>query len=86
MKTDTPKGPRRSQQQNQDENYIRQAKLRKRESSKFLRTVMILTILIIGGALSFFILADNQEFLEEKLGKDNFITRVIGFRHNNSHK
>lgn len=77
MKTDTPKGPRRSQQQNQDENYIRQAKLRKRESSKFLRTVMILTILIIGGALSFFILADNQEFLEEKLGKDNFITQLF---------
>ena len=68
MKTDTPKGPRRSHV-NQDENYIRQAKLRRKESSKFLRSVMILTIIIIGAALSFFVLADNQEFLEKNLEK-----------------
>ena len=76
MKTDTPKGPRRSQTP-QSDSYIRQAKLRKQESSKFLRTVMVLTILIIGAALSFFILADNQEFLEEHLGKDNVITKLF---------
>ena len=76
MKTDTPKGPRRSQC-SQNDSYIRQARLRRQESSKFLRVVMILTIIIIGGALSFFVLADNQEFLEEHLGKDNVITKLF---------
>lgn len=76
MKTDSYKGPRRSQV-NREENYIRQAKLRKRESSRFLRTVLVLTILIIGIAISFFLLADNQEFLEENLGKDNVITQLF---------
>lgn len=63
MKTDSYKGPRRSQV-NREDSYIKQAKLRRRESSKFLRTVLVLTILIIGVAISFFLLADNQEFLE----------------------
>lgn len=76
MKTDSCKGPRRSQV-NREENYIRQAKLRKRESSRFLRTVLVLTILIIGIAISFFLLADNKEFLEEHLGKDNVITQLF---------
>lgn len=76
MKTDSYKGPRRSQV-NREENYIRQAKLRRRESSKFLRTVLVLTILIIGVAISFFLLADNQEFLEKHLGKDNVITQLF---------
>ncbi len=76
MKTDSYKGPRRSQV-NREENYIRQAKLRKRESSRFLRVVLVLTILIIGIAISFFLLADNQEFLEENLGKDNVITQLF---------
>lgn len=76
MKTDSYKGPRRSQV-NREENYIRQAKLRKRESSRFLRTVLVLTILIIGIAISFFLLADNQEFLEEHLGIDNVITQLF---------
>lgn len=76
MKTDSYKGPRRSQV-NREENYIRQAKLRKRESSRFLRVVLVLTILIIGIAISFFLLADNQEFLEEHLGKDNVITQLF---------
>lgn len=75
MKTDTNKGPRRSQVRQDD--YIKQAKLRKQENSNFLRTVMILTIIIIGAALSFFILADNQEFLEETLGKDNAVTKLF---------
>ena len=76
MKTDTPKGPRRSQY-NKDENAIRQAKLIRRESSVFLRTIMVITIVIIGLALSFFVLADNQEFLEQHLGKDNPITKLF---------
>lgn len=76
MKTDSYKGPRRSQV-NREENYIRQAKLRKRESSRFLRVVLVLTILIIGIAISFFLLADNQEFLEEHLGIDNVITQLF---------
>lgn len=76
MKTDTPKGPRRSQY-NKDENAIRQAKLIRRESSVFLRTIMVITIIIIGLALSFFVLADNQEFLEQHLGKDNPITKLF---------
>ena len=76
MKTDTPKGPRRSQY-NKDEDAIRQAKLIRRESSVFLRTIMVITIVIIGLALSFFVLADNQEFLEQHLGKDNPITKLF---------
>ena len=76
MKTDSYKGPRRSQV-NREDSYIKQAKLRRRESSKFLRTVLVLTILIIGVAISFFLLADNQEFLEKHLGKDNVITQLF---------
>ena len=76
MKTDTPKGPRRSQY-NKEESAIRQAKLIRRESSVFLRTIMVITIIIIGLALSFFVLADNQEFLEKNLGKDNPITKLF---------
>lgn len=76
MKTDTPKGPRRSQY-NKEESAIRQAKLIRRESSVFLRTIMVITIIIIGLALSFFVLADNQEFLEKHLGKDNPITKLF---------
>lgn len=76
MKTDSYKGPRRSQV-NRENSYIKQAKLRRRESSKFLRTVLVLTILIIGVAISFFLLADNQEFLEKHLGKDNVITQLF---------
>ena len=76
MKTDSDKGPRRSQV-NREDSYIKQAKLRRRESSKFLRTVLVLTILIIGVAISFFLLADNQEFLEKHLGKDNVITQLF---------
>ena len=76
MKTDTPKGPRRSQY-NKDENAIRQAKLIRRESSVFLRTIMVITIVIIGLALSFFVLADNKDFLEQHLGKDNPITKLF---------
>ena len=76
MKTDTPKGPRRSQY-NKEESAIRQAKLIRRESSVFLRTIMVITIMIIGLALSFFVLADNQEFLEKHLGKDNPITKLF---------
>ena len=76
MKTDTPKGPRRSQY-NKDDNAIRQAKLIRRESSVFMRTIMVLTIIIIGVALSFFVLADNKEFLEKHLGKDNAITKLF---------
>ncbi len=76
MKTDSYKGPRRSQL-NREDSYIKQAKLRRRESSKFLRTVLVLTILIIGVAISFFLLADNQEFLEKHLGKDNVITQLF---------
>ena len=76
MRTDTNKGPRRSQTNN-GENTIRQAKLIRRDSSKFLRIVMVLTIIIIGAGLSFFVLADNQEFLEKHLGKDNPITKLF---------
>ena len=76
MRTDTNKGPRRSQTNN-GENTIRQAKLIRRDSSKFLRIIMILTIIIIGAGLSFFVLADNQEFLEKHLGKDNPITKLF---------
>ena len=76
MKTDTPKGPRRSQY-NKDDSSIRQAKLIRRESSVFMRTIMVLTIIIIGVALSFFVLADNKEFLEKHLGKDNAITKLF---------
>lgn len=76
MRTDTNKGPRRSQTNN-GENTIRQAKLIRRDSSKFLRVVMVLTIIIIGAGLSFFVLADNQEFLEKHLGKDNPITKLF---------
>ena len=76
MKTDSYKGPRRSQV-NREDSYIKQAKLRRCESSKFLRTVLVLTILIIGVAISFFLLADNQEFLEKHLGKDNVITQLF---------
>lgn len=76
MKTDSYKGPRRSQV-NREDSYIKQAKLRRRESSKFLRTVLVLTILIIGVEISFFLLADNQEFLEKHLGKDNVITQLF---------
>ena len=76
MKTDTPKGPRRKQY-NKEERAIRQAKLIRRESSVFLRTIMVITIMIIGLALSFFVLADNQEFLEKHLGKDNPITKLF---------
>lgn len=75
MKTDTTKGPRRSRERQDD--YIKQAKIRKQENSNFLRTVMVLTIIIIGASLSFFILADNQEFLEETLGKDNGVTKLF---------
>lgn len=76
MRTDTNKGPRRSQTNN-GENTIRQAKLIRRDSSRFLRIIMILTIIIIGAGLSFFVLADNQEFLEKHLGKDNPITKLF---------
>ena len=76
MRTDTNKGPRRSQTNN-GENTIRQAKLIRRDSSNFLRVVMVLTIIIIGAGLSFFVLADNQEFLEKHLGKDNPITKLF---------
>ncbi len=76
MRTDTNKGPKRSQTNN-GENTIRQAKLIRRDSSKFLRIIMILTIIIIGAGLSFFVLADNQEFLEKHLGKDNPITKLF---------
>ncbi len=76
MKTElNKKGPRRSQ--SSDENYLKQAKMIQRESSDFLRTVIILTIIIIGVALGVFLLADNQEFLEKNLGKDNVITKLF---------
>ena len=76
MNTDTPKGPKRSSSENiSEDKYLKRAKLLKHESSTFLRTMTIVTIFIIGAALSFFVLADNQEFLEKHLGKDNILTK-----------
>lgn len=76
MNTDTPKGPKRSSSENiSEDKYLKRAKLLRHESSTFLRTMTIVTIFIIGTALSFFVLADNQKFLEKHLGKDNLLTK-----------
>lgn len=74
MKTDTPKGPRRSQGLTEDK-YLKRAKLIREESSAFLRTMIVITIFIICIALSFLILGDNSEFLAKHLGKDNILTK-----------
>jgi len=76
MSTDTFKGPKRSKSENYGEDkYLKRARLLRNESSAFLRTMTVITIFIVGIALSFFVLADNQDFLEEHLGKDNPITK-----------
>ncbi|MBO5434795.1 LCP family protein [bacterium] len=75
MKTDTPKGPRRSQFNSSDDKYLKRAKLLRQESSAFLRMMAVITIFIIGLALSFLVLGDNTAFLEEHLGKDNVLTK-----------
>ncbi|MBR5555343.1 LCP family protein [bacterium] len=75
MRTDTPKGPKRSQFSSSDDKYLKRAKLLKRESSTFLRTMAVITIFLIGAALSFLVLADNHEFFEKHLGKDNILTK-----------
>ena len=76
MKTDTPKGPRRSQNLTEDK-YLKRAKLLRQESSAFLRMMAVITIFIIGAALSFLVLGDNAEFLEKHFGKDSIITKVF---------
>lgn len=77
MKTDTPKGPRRSQYSSPDDKYLKRAKLLRQESSAFLRMMAVITIFIIGAALSFLVLGDNAEFLEKHFGKDSIITKVF---------
>ena len=76
MKNELNNGPRRSKQ-NQESKFLKQAKIRKNEASKFLRLMFILTILIIGVVVGIFLLADNKEFLETHLGKDNAITQLF---------
>ena len=74
----TTKMPRRAiRKDDQSECYLRHALNRKNESSKFLKAVTIFTIIIVGIAISVFVLADNQEFLEEHFGKDSFITNLF---------
>lgn len=78
MRNDTNQPPRRTQRRDsQSETYIRQARTRKQESSKFFKTVTIFTILIIGIVVSIFLLADNKEFLEEHFGKDSVVTNLF---------
>lgn len=78
MRNDTTKPPRRTQRRDsQSDTFTRQAKIRKQESSAFLKTITIFTILVIGIAVSVFLLADNQEFLEHHFGKDSAITNLF---------
>ena len=74
MKTDTPKGPRRSQNLTEDK-YLKRAKLLRQDSSDFLRTMIVVTIFIIATALSFLVLGDNSEFFAKHLGKDNALAK-----------
>lgn len=47
------------------------------DQKTFVKTVALMFIIFLGVLLSIFILADNREFLTEKLGEDSFVTKLF---------
>ncbi|MDR1168556.1 MAG: LCP family protein [Heliobacteriaceae bacterium] len=57
--------------------YLRTAKQNIEEQSSFLQVLTIMMVVFLGVLLGMFILADNRKFLENRFGKDSFITNIF---------
>lgn len=57
--------------------FIKRAKQPREEKSSFAKVLIGMFIVFIGVILSIFVLADNENFLEEHFGEDSIITKIF---------
>lgn len=57
--------------------FIKHAKEAREERSSFAKVLIGMIIVFIGIILSIFVLADNENFLEEHFGENSFITKLF---------
>ena len=57
--------------------FIKHAKEAREERSSFAKVLIGMIIVFIGIILSIFVLADNENFLEEHFGENSFITNCL---------
>ncbi len=60
-----------------EERFIRHVKQEREERSSFAKVLIGMIIVFIGIILSIFVLADNENFLEEHFGEDSPITKLF---------
>lgn len=58
-------------------NFVKRAKQQREERSSFAKVLIGMIIVFIGVIMSIFLMADNENFLEEHFGENSFITKLF---------
>ena len=58
-------------------NFVKRAKQQREEHSSFAKVLIGMIIVFIGVIMSIFLMADNENFLEEHFGENSFITKLF---------
>lgn len=66
-----------TQRKNRTDEFIKQVKKSREEKSSFAKVLIGMIIVFLGVILSIFVLADNENFLEENFGENSIITKTF---------